>query len=146
MNCTACPYFAKSAGSLVGGTVAVCFTVVEEHSKYSFCFGPTLTEDLWQALAESVCLLTSRSWICIQTDFFTLGRIETDFLELFWLSGLILLMLCKIQTLRLCFSCLSWVPLKCFIQPSVSQRSDVLDSCRGRTKVTPETLFSKWFK
>lgn len=40
----------------------VCFTFFEEYSKgISFCFVPTLTEDLWQALAESVCLLTSRS-------------------------------------------------------------------------------------
>lgn len=44
----------------MGGTLPGCFTFFEEYSKgISFCFIPTLTEDLWQALAESVCLLTS---------------------------------------------------------------------------------------
>lgn len=44
----------------MGGTLPGCFTFFEEYSKgISFCFVPTLTEDLWQALAESVCLLTS---------------------------------------------------------------------------------------
>lgn len=36
------------------------------------------------------------------------------------------------KRLHLFFYCLSWFPLKCFIQLSVSQRSDVL--CGGMTE------------
>lgn len=77
----------------------------------------------WRCLADSwlnlfvFCLLGA---LCIKRNFFNIGHIETDFLELFWLSGLILLMFCKIKTLHLCFYCLSWFPLKRFIQLSVS--------------------------